>query len=359
MHRIRKVFTVACLVHWWSTLASSRSLNASSLRGDYLVCSCLLIWANMIDSILMMVLESTILNWGWRVHAVDTLVWTSHCCHATSNNTWVIHLVAGASSDKLAWVSCDMGSSRRRWTRSICSLRLEVVCLMIRRVIIIPTGQIILLSRLWTNSSKMSTKSRTALVGIILIMIIIVIVVVIVIVIAVIIVVVVVIAACIIIAWVSYWASSLIDVWIGIEVDWVCCTVSSMGMLTNIALSKLIKNWSRPFCINCRYLCHHLTIIGMWAVIELCTLSICCLCWTYFTWTCSLMTICVVLASSSSIGCIVVSMTKACGTHLLIIVDSTLFQNLVECHHTFSIASIKSIPSELLNFTIRHLLGFF
>ena len=71
------------------------------------------------------------------------------------------------------------------------------------------------------------------------------------------------------------------------------------------------------------------------------------------------MSVCVVFASCSSVGCSIIAMADACGTHLLVIIDPVLLKDFIESYGPISIASIKPVSSELLQLSVGHLFSLF
>lgn len=97
-----------------------------------------------------------------------------------------------------------------------------------------------------------------------------------------------------------------------------------VSMSSYVCLTKLIKDWSWSFCINCRYLCHYLTIVVSNIAIIFISCS-CLLCWTYFLSTSSFCTISMI--PIFTLICFIWWSThiEKVWTTLLIIIDSTLF----------------------------------
>lgn len=101
-----------------------------------------------------------------------------------------------------------------------------------------------------------------------------------------------------------------------------------------------------------------MSIIGVRAVVEFGSLGVACLGRTYLGGTGSLVPVGVVLASSGSVCSSIVAMAEAGGTHLLVIIDSILLEDIVECDDSISITCVEPISSKLLQLSIRHLLSF-
>ena len=100
--------------------------------------------------------------------------------------------------------------------------------------------------------------------------------------------------------------------------------VVSMVMVSNICLTKLIKNWSGSFGVNSRYLSHYLAIVRMVAIIKFSSLSL--LRWTYLRGATSFVIMIVVpVLSSSCLVCWTPSRVAHC-TILLIVSHSIFFQ---------------------------------
>lgn len=127
-----------------------------------------------------------------------------------------------------------------------------------------------------------------------------------------------------------------------------------MGLTSVICLAKLIKNWSRSFCINCRYLGHYLTVISMWAIVKFSALTL--LCWTYLLRRSA-------LGSMRMIPIFSLASFVRWSSILLIalinISDSVSSKHIWMIGQSISITCVKSVSSELLHFAMSHLFCFF
>jgi len=138
----------------------------------------------------------------------------------------------------------------------------------------------------------------------------------------------------------------------GRSIDMMC--LSSM-----VCLAKLVEDRSGSFCINCRYLSHHLSIVCMRAVGEFGTSTL--FGGTYLWWRSTLSTMGII--PIFTLTCLVwwraSSLRIALLAVLLIISNSVSSEHVTMELQTISITCVKSISFKLLHLAVSHLFCFF
>lgn len=90
----------------------------------------------------------------------------------------------------------------------------------------------------------------------------------------------------IVVSWLSNWSSVLCNLVIWVQIYRIDRSIMvDSVMLILVSLSKLVKNRSGSFCINCWDLSHNLATCCMAAIIVLCSWTTSSLCWTDLWWT--------------------------------------------------------------------------